>query len=280
MIYKKIFETFFSIFALVLLLVLMLHFLPGGPFDQESVYFQSQHLKEHWYFYSLVRSERSVMSILMEASGHSLKLSLATLVLVYVLSIAISTTALWAQKTWIYVMIKQINILFLSLPTLFVAPLLIYIFSIRWNLFSIEYGQGFSFYLLPIVTMSLRPLSMLNQLLMNEIEINIRKNHVITAYAKGLRHFHVMMRHVLRNSMVSLISYSPILIVSILSGSVVVEMLFSIPGMGTEFLKSLNERDYTVIVALTLVYGSLMIVLTQFFEWLRFYLAIARKENL
>jgi oligopeptide transport system permease protein len=100
------------------------------------------------------------------------------------------------------------------------------------------------------------------------MEEELAKDYVRTAKAKGLSDQRILYRHVLKNSMVPVLSYMGPLCVGLLSGSAFVEILFAVPGLGNLFVESLKERDYFLSSGLVLVFGGLLLLLSQFFEWL------------
>ncbi len=121
-------------------------------------------------------------------------------------------------------------------------------------------------YILPLLTLSMRPMASLVRLLKNSLQENFTKDYVRTARAKGVGMWRILIHHVLKNSLIPFLSYVGPLTVSLLSGSFLVEILFAVPGLGTEFVAALNDRDYTLIVGLTLFYGSLLIIINSILD--------------
>lgn len=286
---KKIFEIIASLAVLAALTFFLLKALPGGPFDEETALnpLVKEKLQEHWkvdqswvgqatsYLASLVqgdlgvsmtRPERTVTEIISQGVANTLTLNALALLFILIGAFVISLVAVRFKDTWVEHLIDQTVIAFLSLPSLFWGPLLIYFFGFYWNVFPVAFLTGPSHYVLPLLTLCLRPLAVLIRLLKNSLNENLQQDYVRTARAKGVKVWNILFHHVLKNSLIPFLSYVGPLIVSLLSGSFLVEVLFAVPGLGTEFISALNDRDYTLIVGLTLFYGALLVLVNSFID--------------
>lgn len=286
---EKIIETLTSLVLLATLTFLLLKFLPGAPFDEERTLHpavraqlsQQWRLNEPWYIQafsylssvaqgdlgvSMSRPERTVMDIVAQSARNTFWLNFISLVVVVIGSLLTAMTAMRWRHRQVEQWIDQAIIALIALPSLFWGPLLIYLLGFKFDLLPVALLTSPAHYVLPILTLSLRPLASLTRLLKNSLVSNESFDYVRTAKAKGLSVGRVLTHHILRNSMIAYLSYLGPLIVSVLSGSVLVEMLFAIPGMGTEFLSALNDRDYTLIAGFTCVYGFVLIVINSFID--------------
>jgi oligopeptide transport system permease protein len=106
----------------------------------------------------------------------------------------------------------------------------------------------------------------LNLLLGNSLHETLQLDFIRTAKAKGLSEWRILVNHAYKNSLMPVLSLSGPLIVGLISGSFLVEVLFSVPGLGQQFVESLNLRDYPVVMGLVLVYGAGLILLTNIFD--------------
>ncbi|KYG69620.1 peptide ABC transporter permease [Bdellovibrio bacteriovorus] len=278
-----------SLAVLAALTFFLLKALPGGPFDEETALnpLVKEKLQEHWkvdqswvgqatsYLTSLVqgdlgvsmtRPERTVTEIISQGVANTLTLNALALLFILIGAFVISLVAVRFKDTWVEHLIDQTVIAFLSLPSLFWGPLLIYFFGFYWNVFPVAFLTGPSHYVLPLLTLCLRPLAVLIRLLKNSLNENLQQDYVRTARAKGVKIWNILFHHVLKNSLIPFLSYVGPLIVSLLSGSFLVEVLFAVPGLGTEFISALNDRDYTLIVGLTLFYGALLVLVNSFID--------------
>lgn len=288
-IFKKLIEVAASLLFLTTLTFVLLKALPGGPFDQDTALnpLVKQKIMEHWnveasltaqgrsYFLgilkgdlgvSMARPDRSVVEIISQGVANTLALNGISLLFILVGALGISLLAVRYRDGWFEGIIDQTVIAFLSLPSLFWGPLLIFLFGFYWNILPVAFLLTPWHYILPIVTLSLRPLASLIRILKNTLIDNLGNDYVRTAQAKGVGVWRILIVHVLKNSLVPFLSYSGPLIVSLLSGSFLVEMLFAIPGLGSEFISALNDRDYTLIMGLTLFYGVSLIVVNSIID--------------
>lgn len=279
---KKILEMLTSLGFLAAFMFFLLKSLPGGPFDEEVALnpLVKEKLMQHWQLdsgwlgqafsylmgllrgdlgVSMSRPERTVVDIISQGLSNTLVLNLLALLLICGGALVISTIAIRFRETWVEEWVDQGVIAALALPSLFWGPLLIYLVGFYWNLLPVAFLLTPQHYILPLLTLSVRPTASLVRLLKNSMSDNFQQDYVRTARAKGLSQWVILYKHVLKNSLTPFLSYLGPLMVSLLSGSFIVEVLFAVPGLGTEFVSALNDRDYTLIVGLTLFYGFLLI---------------------
>ncbi|WP_246845866.1 ABC transporter permease [Bdellovibrio sp. ZAP7] len=280
---NKAIEIIASLAVLVALSFLLLKALPGGPFDNEAALHPTVRaaLAEQWglqdstvsqvskYLGSLVRGDlgvsmahpdQRISTMIANGFSNTLSLNLISLVLVVVGAFVLALLSQRYSGGLFEKSVDQLMITFISLPSLFWGPLLIYLFGFYFNLLPTAFLTSPVNYILPVLTLSLRPMASLVRLLKTSLKENYRLDYVRTAKAKGVEEGDVLLHHVLRNSMIPFLSYLGPLLVGLLSGSFLVEMLFAIPGLGGQFIMALGDRDYTLIVGLTLFYGTLLII--------------------
>ncbi|NUN04696.1 MAG: ABC transporter permease, partial [Bdellovibrio sp.] len=268
---------------------------PGGPFDDEVALnpIVKEQLTQHWKIeqswpeqalsyaggilqgdlgVSMVRPERTVAEIIGQGLRNTFSLNLLALLIVVGGALFVALMSLRFKDTWFEELLDQAVITFLALPSLFWGPLLIYFFGFYFNLLPVAFLSSPAHYILPLLTLCLRPMAALIRILKNSLNENFRQDYVRTARAKGVGTWQILVHHVLKNSMIPFLSYLGPLLVSLFSGSFLVEVLFAIPGLGTEFVAALNDRDYTLIVGLTLFYGVLLIVVNSGLDVLTKYL--------
>lgn len=288
---KKLIELLTSLGFLATLTFFLLRLLPGGPFDDDAALnpLVRERLQEHWgtsqnFFWqildylaalcrgdlgiSMVRPDQSVLDIILQGLAKTFLLNSLALFVVVLGALALATSAIYWKDTWFEKSVDQLMVVLLSLPSLFWGPLLIYLFGFYWDLLPVALLEGPEYYILPVLTLSARPIASLVRLLKGSLEDNLSQDYVRTAKAKGLSAGAVLFKHILRNSWMPFLSYFGPLLVGLLSGSFLVEMLFAVPGLGTEFIQALNDRDYTVIVGLTLFYGSLLMTINTLLDLL------------
>jgi oligopeptide transport system permease protein len=285
----KVFEITASLFVLATLLFFLLKALPGGPFVSDSqvhplVY---KALEEKWNLQGSVGSQYlfygksllsgdlgpsmnspdiSVAEVIRSGLSSTLLLNLVSCLVVFALAFGLSLLAMRYRGGYLEKFIDQFMIVLISLPGLFLGPFLIFFFGFYLNILPIAFLTSPVHYILPVMALSLRPMAYLVRVLKNSLQENIHSDFARTATAKGLTPWTVLVKHVLRNSLIPVLSYSGPLLVSLISGSFLVEILFGIPGLGSGFVQALSDRDYTVIAGLTLFFASLLIVINSLLD--------------
>lgn len=286
---RKLLETLTALLALVFVTFLFLHSMPGGPFDDEAslnpavkenlirIWALDQPFLAQFFSYlkhlalgdmgaSMAQTGKTVGEILSQGFSQTVALNVLAVLVAY--GFAFVTTALTAMngESLVSRAVGFVNLLAISLPSLFLGPVLIYFFGFYLNLLPTAFLSSPIHYILPTLTLSLRPWAQLNMLLGNSLQETLRLDFIRTAKAKGLSRIQVLLHHAYKNSLIPVLAMSGPLIVGLISGSFLVEVLFSVPGLGQQFVESLNLRDYPVVMGLVLVYGASMIIMTNIFD--------------
>ena len=296
---RRLWATLFILFAIVSLTFVLLRFLPGGPFDEEvalsplvqanleSQYGLDQPLLQQYgqYIASLFRGdlgnsykheERAVIDIIGEAIPASFQLGFFALVLSFLIGIPLGLWAASKRGAWVDSTVMALAAGGVSLPSFLIAPIFIYIFSFGWplnhwfpGLYQTLLDQGVLLppalwttprhYILPVLTLSLRPAAFIARLTRTSVLDVIASDFVRTARAKGVDERVLLYRHVLRNSLIPLLTYAGPLMAGILTGSFVVEVIFAVPGIAKYFVQSVFNRDYPLIMGFTLVFSTFLL---------------------
>ncbi|MCK9329817.1 MAG: ABC transporter permease [Candidatus Cloacimonetes bacterium] len=152
-----------------------------------------------------------------------------------------------------------IIILLISLPTFIIAVFLQYYFCVKFNLFPILWSANWINFILPIIALSIYPTTFIARLLSESIAGIKSSDYVFAAKARGLNEIRIWFSYILKNAITPVISYMGPLTASLLTGSFIVETIFNIPGLGRYFIYSINNRDYPVVMGLTLFYAVILI---------------------
>ena len=280
----KIIELAGSLIILIAASFLLLKLLPGGPFHDDTALhplvrqnlLMQWQIDQSWYeqFFSylkallkgdwgvsMTRPDQKVSSLIGAGVYQTLSLGVISLVVTIIGSFALSITTLRYRESRVEALIDQFVLAAISLPSLFWGPFLIFFFGFYLNWLPIAFLQTPASFILPVLTLCFRPLGTMTRILKRSLEENILEDYVRTAEAKGLEPSRILIYHVLRNSLIPFLAYLGPLTAGLFSGSFLVEILYSIPGLGSEFAQALSERDYTVILGLTLFYGILLVVI-------------------
>lgn len=289
---EKTLETLISFWILVTASFFLLRLLPGGPFDHEqslpsilykqlnSAWGLNRPLGEQYFLYlksliegrlgfSYFQPEVSVGSILKESFLRTLGLNLIALSCIFIFAFLFSWILVQFRHQFWARYFNQLVILMGSLPSLFLGPTLIYVFSFYWDLLPVAFLNQSTSYILPVVTLSFRPLSQLTRLLRNSWLDSLNEDFIRTAKAKGLGPQRILWFHAIRFSVSPLMSWLPSVVISVFAGSVFIELLFSIPGLGFTFVEAINQRDYPLALGATIFYGSITLFTSWISELLR-----------
>ena len=209
---------------------------------------------------SYKKTGTSVTSIIRQSMIPTVKLGLVTTVLVLVVGIfsgimmARSKSPV-AKGAWLTGLILGV-----SIPNFLVALLLMILFGVIFKALPIIGLSTPLHYILPAVAQGLWPISAVARLTQSSYEEVIRQDYITMAKAKGISKSTILFRHVLKNAMLPVITYIGPMIAFLLTGSVTIEKIFTIPGLGREFTNAIMNHDYTVVMGITIFMGALIIM--------------------
>jgi oligopeptide transport system permease protein len=279
---KKVVSNLITLFVIITATFFMMKCLPGDPFLNESAIPVKilENLKEHyglndplWKQYlhylkatlcfdlgpSFKYPDRTVNDIIYEGFPVSALLGIEALLIAIPSGIVLGTFgAIFAKSNYNLVFILIIT-LFTSIPSFIVAALLQYIFAIKLEWLPIARWGGLLHTLLPAFSLALFPLASIAKLLRSSMIDVLASDYIRTARAKGLSEFSILWRHALKNSLLPVISYLGPIVAGLISGTFVIERMFSIPGLGQAWIESIFDRDYTVILGITLFYSVVLL---------------------
>ena len=149
-----------------------------------------------------------------------------------------------------------------SVPSFLVALLMMVLFGVKLKWLPIVGLGGWKNFIMPSLALALGPIAMISRLVKSGLQEELRQDYVTLARSKGTGHVRVVVRHALKNAILPVVTYAGPLLATLVTGSFVVETIFTIPGIGAEFVNSVTNRDYTLIMALTIFYGALLIAAT------------------
>ena len=224
---------------------------------------------------SYVLKDREVSSILANTFPISLVLGTFALIFATTIGLILGIVAAMRQNSWVDYLATSISMLAVSTPNFVVGVLLIVVLALGLNLlpiamtsadtfdaWSVEYwSKNWTFWILPTITLGVGPLATIARYTRASMVDVIRSDFVRTARAKGLLENAVVMRHVLKNALIPVVTILGPLFAAVGTGTFVVEFLFSVPGMGKFFVTSMIGRDYNMIMAVLLIYGFFLVIM-------------------
>jgi oligopeptide transport system permease protein len=214
---------------------------------------------------SLILRDRSVMDIIKEHFPRSVKLGLLAFMWAIIFGIPAGIIAALRPNTLYDYFLMFFSSIGFALPSFFIATLLIYYFALKVNVFPTNgWPLGFwdidSKVILPSFALGLFPMAYFARLVRGTMLETMQQDYVRTARAKGLRWKSIVTRHVFRNSLIPVVTATAPLFGLIITGTFVIEVIFSIPGIGRYFVASVSNRDYSVVMGITVLTSIVVIV--------------------
>jgi ABC-type dipeptide/oligopeptide/nickel transport system permease component len=212
---------------------------------------------------SLVLRNRDVNDIVREHFPPSLELGALAMLFALVFGIPLGLfAALRANKAGDYAAMVVANVGF-AIPSFLVATLLIYFFAVRWgDVFDVP-TSGWTTWqskVLPVIALGLGPMAYFARLTRGSVLETLQQDYIRTARAKGLRTRRIVAVHVLRNSLIPVVTAAGPILGFLITGSFVIEQIFAIPGIGRYYVTAVTARDYSVVMALTVLLAIIVIL--------------------
>jgi oligopeptide transport system permease protein len=280
---KRLLSTVPTLLVLVALVFLLLRAAPGGPFDEERALpaeVQAQvaaayHLDEPlWrqfgrYLGGLARGDlgpsfqypgRSVNELIGAGFPVSLQLGLCAMLLAVLVGCGAGILAALKRGTLADHGVMALAMTGISIPNFVVAPLLIMAFALALGWLPAGGWDSWRSAVLPVVALALPQIAWLARLTRASMAEVMAQSYIRTARAKGLPRRWIVLRHALKPALMPVLSYLGPATAQIITGSVVVEQIFSIPGLGRHFVQGALNRDYTVVMGVVVFYGALIVL--------------------
>ena len=148
----------------------------------------------------------------------------------------------------------------IAVPNFWLGPMLVLFFSLRWGLFPVSERGAWDSYVLPAMTLGIPLSAMLSRMTRNSMLDNLKEDFVRTARAKGARETVVILKHVLRNAALPLVTIVGLQFGALLTGAIITERIFDWPGLGSLILDGINNRDYPLVQGCVLVFSATYLV--------------------
>lgn len=209
--------------------------------------------------YSYINQGTQVVPLLLREAGASLLLGLFAIVVTIVVGLIIGVTAAVKQNTWLDYALSSFVVFGYSIPSFVLATFMIILTGLLLPNWSSSIGWGAPEQIpIPAIALGLPYAAVVARLVRASMLDVIRQDYVRTAWAKGLSSRVIIVRHALRNALIPVITIGGPLVTAIITGSVVIETIFGIPGLGKEFVNSITTRDYGIVVGLYTFYAILV----------------------
>ena len=266
-----------------------MHALPGGPFDSdktppaliqqmEEVFGLNRPVQEQYFIWlssvaqlkfgpSLAARGKPVESFLLPGLAVSVQLGLFAMLFALSVGMPAGIVAAMHRGTWRDRSATLIAIIGVSVPAIVLGPVLQWLFALRLGWFPVaqwaSLSDGLIPYLshivLPAITLGAGLSAIIARLTRASMLQVLGEDYIRTAQAKGLSQRVVTVRHALRNALIPVVTYLGPLAAAVLTGSLVVEQIFAIPGMGRYFVTSISSRDYPMVMAVVVIYALIIV---------------------
>ncbi len=281
---KRILLAILTIWIVITVTFFVMHAVPGGPFIGEKAiskeaqaaleakYGLDKPLIEQYGTYlkdvvtrfdfgpSLKQRGRMVVDIIADGMRTSAKLGLIAAFFATIIGVVLGALAAIRRNTVMDKIIMVMTTAFVSMPSFIIGSFLLIIFSVRLGWVPAN-GATQGGLILPIITLALFPMSYITRLTRSSMLDELGQDYIRTARAKGVSRRKIIFGHALKNSLIPVITYVGPMLAYIVTGSMVVEQIFAIPGIGRAFISSIINRDYTMIMGTTIILASLIVIM-------------------
>ncbi len=279
---KRILLAIVTLFLICFITFFAMNAVPGGPFNGEKAKSEAimkvlnerfgldqpvgvqfvNYMKNimHGDFGVSLTTGRDIADTIRTRFAVSAKLGLMAIVVALIFGIVLGAIAALNRNKWPDHVIIFFVTLFTAMPSFVSASFLLLIFCIQLKLIPVWSTSNPS-YILPVIALSLAPMAYITRLTKTSMLDVLGQDYIRTAKAKGVNTVKVIFVHALRNAMIPVITYVGPLTASILTGSLVVENIFTIGGLGSSFVDSITKRDYTMIMGVTIFLAVIMVVM-------------------
>jgi len=281
---KRILLALLTIVIVITVTFFAMQLIPGGPFTSEKAISPESmarleekygldkplfvqyinYLKNALVFdfgYSIKsRGAVTVTEIITRGMQTSAVIGIIAAFIAIILGVVLGSLAAYKHNTPVDRAIMVLSTASVAVPSFIISTIFLYLFCVVWPIFPAN-GSDWRGFILPTITLSFSPMAYITRLTRSSTLDVLNSDYIRTAYAKGASFTRVLYKHSLRNSLTPVITYAGPMIAFILTGSLVVEKIYGIPGIGRDFVSSITNRDYPLIMGLTIFLTYLVIIM-------------------
>lgn len=282
---KRLLAAIPTLFLLITIAFFLIRVAPGGPFDSErdlppeilkniqAKYHLDEPMYKQYIRYmgniiqgdfgpSFQYKDYTVTELIIKGYPVSLTIGGLALVFALIVGMILGTIAAVRQNSWVDYLLMSTAMTGISIPNFVIAPLLILFFAVYVNWFPAGgWGEGqWNYLVLPVLALSLRYVAYIARLMRGSMIEILQSDYIRTAKAKGLSLFNIIIKHALKPAMMPIVSYLGPAAAGIITGSVVIEQIFGVPGLGRYFVQGALNRDYTLVMGVIIFIGVLIVI--------------------
>lgn len=280
---EKFLLMLFTLFIIATLTFFMAHALPGGPYQNpEKLTPQVKALFDIKYGlneplpiqyakylgnllqgnlgYSFKYMNQSVNGIIAKTFPVSAQLGLEAMLFAVPLGLIFGIISALFRSRWPDYILVIIAVLGVSVPNFVLAALMQYFFGVKLQILPVAKWGTFAHTIMPSIALGIGILALMTRIMRTSMLDVLGSDYLRTAKSKGLSQGLIIWRHALRNALLPIVTIIGVLMVDLITGSIIIEQIFLIPGMGKHYVNSINTNDYTLIMGLTIFYSALLVL--------------------
>ncbi|MCF0143142.1 MAG: ABC transporter permease [Parasporobacterium sp.] len=281
---KRVILAIITVWVVITVTFFVMHAVPGGPFTSEKAvsaeveaamkakYGLDKPVIEQYFTYlgdivtkfdfgpSIKQKGRTVLGIIGDGMKTSAVLGVIAAGMAAVIGIVLGAVAALKRNKLIDRVIMVVTTAFVSMPSFIMGTLLLLLFAtlLKWVPAN---GASTAGLILPVITLSLSPMAHITRLTRSSMLDVLGQDYIRTAKAKGVPNNKIIFGHALKNALIPVITYFGPMLAYIVTGSLVVERIFAVPGIGRDFVSSITNRDYPLLMGTTIILASLIVIM-------------------
>lgn len=283
---KRLLLGVLTLFVLATVVFFGMKAMPGSPFSRDNKaipaatmealnkkYGLDKPVSEQYIIYitnilhgdfgvSISKKGQSVSEIIKTRLPITAKLGVIAFAVSMVVGIALGVISALTNKQWVNSLITVLATIGVSVPGFLLAMLMMILLAVKLKLLPVVGLETPASYIMPVLALSFSPISTITRLTRSSLRDVMGSDFITLARSKGTKESMVVIKHGLKNALLPVITYAGPMFAGMITGSLVIETLFSIPGIGREFTTSISNRDYTLCMGLTILLGAIVIVMT------------------
>ena len=281
---KRILIAIVTVWVVITITFFVMRLVPGGPFigekatsaevraQLESKYGLDKPVMEQYTTYlkgivtqfdfgpSLKQRGRQVIDVLADGFAVSAKLGITAAIFALILGVGLGAVAALKRNKLVDKFIMVLTTAMVSMPSFIMGIFLLMLFSIKLGVLPAN-GDAEGGLIIPVVTLMLYPMAYITRLTRSSMLDVLGQDYIRTAKAKGVSNRDIILKHALKNSLIPVITYFGPMLAYIVTGSLVVEKIFAVPGIGRAFVNSITGRDYPLIMGTTIILAALIVIM-------------------
>lgn len=281
---KRILIAIVTVWVVITITFFVMRLVPGGPFigekatsaevraQLESKYGLDKPVMEQYTTYlkgivtqfdfgpSIKQRGRQVIDVLADGFAVSAKLGITAAIFALILGVGLGAVAALKRNKLVDKFIMVLTTAMVSMPSFIMGIFLLMLFSIKLGVLPAN-GDAEGGLILPVVTLMLYPMAYITRLTRSSMLDVLGQDYIRTAKAKGVSNRDIILKHALKNSLIPVITYFGPMLAYIVTGSLVVEKIFAVPGIGRAFVNSITGRDYPLIMGTTIILAALIVIM-------------------